>query len=77
MSKKQVAPRAERLSDRAVTCGMCGKEESAYNQVANMSAKGDGKERTNWWQVVSFCKNCRPKFEKREDFESWMEPSSK
>jgi hypothetical protein len=56
---------------------MCLKEESAYTQVANMSAKGEGREKTEWHQIVSFCKNCRPKFEKRADFVDWMEPSSK
>jgi hypothetical protein len=67
---------AERFSDRVTECGTCGKT-NAYNRVANMSAKGEDRERTEWWQVVAFCKTCRPKFEKREDFIDWMEPSKK
>jgi hypothetical protein len=65
---------AEKFSDRVTQCGTCGKN-NAYNRVANMSAKGDGKERTSWWQVVAICKACKPKFEKSEYFESWHEPT--
>ena len=67
---------AEKFSDRVTECGFCGKN-NAYNRVANMSAKGDGKERTLWHQVVAVCKSCRSKFEKSEYFESWMEPTTK
>lgn len=49
------------------------KYDIAYNRVANMKAKGEGRETTEWWQVAAVCKSCRPKFEKREDFVSWME----
>lgn len=67
---------AERFSDRVTECGSCGKN-NAYNRVANMSVKGEDRERTEWWEVVAVCKTCRPKFEKRKDFESWMEPTKK
>lgn len=67
---------AERFSDRVTECGTCNKT-NAYNKVANMSAKGEGREKTEWHQVVAVCKGCKPKFEKREDFVSWQEPSSK
>ena len=49
------------------------KYDIAYMRVANMKAKGDGRESTEWHQVVSVCKHCRPKFEKSEHFVSWME----
>ena len=67
---------AERFSDRVTECGTCGKN-NAYNRVANMSAKGEGREKTEWHQVVAVCKTCRPKFEKSEYFVDWMEPTKK
>ena len=67
---------AERFSDRVTECGTCGKN-NAYNRVAEMSAKGEGREKTEWYQVVAICKTCKPKFEKGEHFVCWMEPTKK
>lgn len=66
---------SERYSDRATMCDTCGQGE-AYQRIANMSAKSEGKERTDWHQVIAVCKGCRPAFEKRTDFEGWCSPAT-
>ena len=58
---------AERFSDRVTNCEICGKV-NAYNRIANFR---------HCHQVAAICGKCKPKFEKREGFIEWLEPTSK